>query len=604
MIGNQDLTTKAPMPPGIDPSTLPPKPYTVYTIFFRLERAYALQTTEGMVDDEALLHDPNHVDALEFPRPEKYKHVKLPPYWYSAAHKREIEKKRKHRKREGRSLDFRTLTKLISAAWRDEKLDPAIPLYCQMLSQAEVEKYDSLVGMIANNVPAAKPMAAISIPASLRSISQRADFLTARQAGTTIPDGTMTLIPMNRNMASASAAAPLPLPPGRQNLNALLWNNKSENAKEYGGRSDVAMVHGRNATADSLYRQNMLQSYQDPMNKMKMFAPAPGGQNNMMVSNSTQASAFTSAARIPVATTPSSLVLTNGNIGMTYSGAANLATAHQRQSRLKSCSQGMDSETGLGLLAYASKLQTANQKELLSTKPDFRVLAVPTKRKQQDQEGGRVAKVTRHGHESIVGRDQSDDDVSLEHTECPSIRRFGDIAKSAAAASTSPEARSPDAPIAVIEHNDDASVLEEDKNRAAAVWKDAAIASEEMLQKVVIMNYREVIALQDRVLASMRQSLEIATQGYSEKNAEIQRLRAKNADLELSTSSLAQVLASRDEEIAMLRTQLVLSSARAPSEKDDTKITPEDGSDLEQLSKLGPKVNKKILGKMRLALRD
>ena len=95
---------------SIDTITPPPKPYTEYTIFFRLEQTYIIQTTTGQVDEEvldALKEHPNHHDPLEHPRPTKYRDIQMTPYWYSSAHKAAYEKKRKHRKRPGR-MDLKT----------------------------------------------------------------------------------------------------------------------------------------------------------------------------------------------------------------------------------------------------------------------------------------------------------------------------------------------------------------------------------------------------------------------------------------------------------------------------------------------------------------
>ena len=78
----------------------PKKPYTEYTIFFRLEQSRIVQST-GSVNEEVLAsYDPNHYDPLEFPRPSKYQSIIMHPYWYSNSHKAAIEKKRKHRKLE------------------------------------------------------------------------------------------------------------------------------------------------------------------------------------------------------------------------------------------------------------------------------------------------------------------------------------------------------------------------------------------------------------------------------------------------------------------------------------------------------------------------
>ena len=130
-----------------------PKPYTEYTIYFRLERAHLLQTSTGVIDEEILpTLDPNHTDPLEFPRPAKYENIALPPYWYSSFHKKDLEKNRKHRKRAGGgTMDLKTLSKTISASWRDA--DQEIIDYCKKLSKAEVEKYQARTAELNTSTP-------------------------------------------------------------------------------------------------------------------------------------------------------------------------------------------------------------------------------------------------------------------------------------------------------------------------------------------------------------------------------------------------------------------------------------------------------------------
>jgi len=130
-----------------------PKPYTEYTIYFRLERAHLLQTSTGCIDEETLpTLDPNHTDPLEFPRPAKYENTALPPYWYSSFHKKDLEKNRKHRKRAGGgTMDLKTLSKTISASWRDA--DQEIIDYCKKLSKAEVEKYQARTAELNTSTP-------------------------------------------------------------------------------------------------------------------------------------------------------------------------------------------------------------------------------------------------------------------------------------------------------------------------------------------------------------------------------------------------------------------------------------------------------------------
>jgi hypothetical protein len=120
-----------------------PKPYTKYTIFFRLERTYIAHSS-GSVDDEDIASlDPNHYDPVEFPRPAKYAALALPPYWYSSSHSVAATKKRIHRKREGR-IGLATLSKSISAAWRSA--DQTVIRYCTKLAQSELKKYNNLLG--------------------------------------------------------------------------------------------------------------------------------------------------------------------------------------------------------------------------------------------------------------------------------------------------------------------------------------------------------------------------------------------------------------------------------------------------------------------------
>jgi len=119
---------------------LPPKPFTDYTIFFRIEKAYLTQIVDGGAVDPLVLaaHDPNHHDPLEMPRPERYQDVIMAPYWYSSLHKAKIEKKRKHRKVPGR-MSLSEMSKTVSANWRNAI--PEVIEYCRNLSAAEQEKY-------------------------------------------------------------------------------------------------------------------------------------------------------------------------------------------------------------------------------------------------------------------------------------------------------------------------------------------------------------------------------------------------------------------------------------------------------------------------------
>eukprot|EP00956_Cyclotella_meneghiniana_P027519 scaffold61817_cov89-Cyclotella_meneghiniana.AAC.2 len=111
-----------------------PKPYSAYTIFFRLERMYIHQQN-GYIDNEIrAAYDPDHYDPVEHPRPSKYAKLVLPPYWYSSIHRKEYEKKRVHRKQEG-SMSKSELTAMISKRWREVDIETS--QYCKKLSNAE-----------------------------------------------------------------------------------------------------------------------------------------------------------------------------------------------------------------------------------------------------------------------------------------------------------------------------------------------------------------------------------------------------------------------------------------------------------------------------------
>jgi hypothetical protein len=136
-----------------------PRPYTAYTIYWRLERMRILQE-KGVIDDKTKASfDPNHYDPLEHPIPSKYKGVTLPPYWYSSLHQKELEKKRKHRKQEG-SISKSALTAMISKGWSE--IDPETKQYCEKLAEAEKLKRKQAIKSelnraVAHTQPVTKP---------------------------------------------------------------------------------------------------------------------------------------------------------------------------------------------------------------------------------------------------------------------------------------------------------------------------------------------------------------------------------------------------------------------------------------------------------------
>jgi hypothetical protein len=122
--------------------TKAPKPYTAYTIFWRLERLWIIRERECKDARKTYASfNPYHFDPLEleYPRPAKYKDLILPPYWYSSLHKRN----RKHRKQEG-SISKSELTALISKSWHN--VEPEIFEYCTKIAEAAMQKPKQIAG--------------------------------------------------------------------------------------------------------------------------------------------------------------------------------------------------------------------------------------------------------------------------------------------------------------------------------------------------------------------------------------------------------------------------------------------------------------------------
>jgi hypothetical protein len=126
------------MKPSIKPtSSKIPKPYSSYTIYFRLERFHILQSS-GSYDSE-IKHSRPHYDAVEHPRPRKYVDLVLPPNWYSSLHRKEAEKRRKHRKTEG-GISKTMLTSMISKSWKEVHAE--VKGYCERLAGVEKRRYE------------------------------------------------------------------------------------------------------------------------------------------------------------------------------------------------------------------------------------------------------------------------------------------------------------------------------------------------------------------------------------------------------------------------------------------------------------------------------
>ncbi|KAL3786782.1 hypothetical protein ACHAWO_002418 [Cyclotella atomus] len=139
----QDGDLARPRPLHLDGDEIP-KPYSAYTIFWRLERMYILQQAE------------------------KYSNLILPPYWYSSAHRKEDEKKRKHRKLDG-SIDKNDLTAMIAKSWRE--VDINVRTYVSKLAAAEKRKY-AAIKSTTQTEPKAQPQIT-----SVATIPPRSQFL-------------------------------------------------------------------------------------------------------------------------------------------------------------------------------------------------------------------------------------------------------------------------------------------------------------------------------------------------------------------------------------------------------------------------------------------
>ncbi|KAL7449035.1 LOW QUALITY PROTEIN: hypothetical protein ACHAXS_005168 [Conticribra weissflogii] len=122
--------------------TSPPKPYTKYTIYFRLERMRLLLESDLIDDEIKTTFQPDHFDYIEHPRPLKYKDVQMPPFWYSSFVKPEYIENRKHCKKEGR-ISFKELSQKISASWRS--IDDETASYINKLAEFERVKYKKIL---------------------------------------------------------------------------------------------------------------------------------------------------------------------------------------------------------------------------------------------------------------------------------------------------------------------------------------------------------------------------------------------------------------------------------------------------------------------------
>eukprot|EP00970_Alexandrium_tamarense_P015568 scaffold5299_cov183-Alexandrium_tamarense.AAC.2 len=117
-----------------------PKPWKQYTIYFRLEAIYIRQIENGVVDDDIKAEldlAPKYFDPIEHPHPAKYRDLLLPQFLYSSAQRLNTEKKRKHKKQDGR-LGLQELNSMISSRWKTA--DDFTKAYVNELARHEAAK--------------------------------------------------------------------------------------------------------------------------------------------------------------------------------------------------------------------------------------------------------------------------------------------------------------------------------------------------------------------------------------------------------------------------------------------------------------------------------
>lgn len=127
---------KASKPPPKQTTSKPPKPYSAYNIFFRLERMYILHQNNLLDQDTYVAAASSaHLDPIEHPRPARYASLPLPPMWYSSISRLQAEKSRSHKKRQGGSMTKAEINALVSEGWRG--VDEEIFRYCKRVALAE-----------------------------------------------------------------------------------------------------------------------------------------------------------------------------------------------------------------------------------------------------------------------------------------------------------------------------------------------------------------------------------------------------------------------------------------------------------------------------------
>jgi len=133
--------------------TKPVRPLTAYHLFFQLERAAILQSTDTpSINDTEIENEHVLGQDIDPSMPARYRNIKLSPTWYNSSsgkrtRTKESDQKRKHRKSHGK-ISFQELSHRIAKKWKTlEETDNETKLYCAKIAKRELELYKEKMEM-------------------------------------------------------------------------------------------------------------------------------------------------------------------------------------------------------------------------------------------------------------------------------------------------------------------------------------------------------------------------------------------------------------------------------------------------------------------------